>query len=50
MIHLEKLTYENFDDVFELKVNLIALGGKGEKKKGYSETDFDFSKVHQETF
>ena len=21
MIHLEKLTYENFDDVFELKVN-----------------------------
>ena len=31
-------------------LNLIALGGKGENKKGYSETDFDFSKVHQETF
>ncbi len=31
-------------------LNLIALGGKGEKKKGYSETDFDFSKVHQEMF
>ena len=31
-------------------LNLIALGGKGENKKGYSESDFDFSKVHQEEF
>ena len=23
MIHLEKLTYENFDDVFELKVKKV---------------------------
>ena len=29
MIHLEKLTYENFDDVFELKVkNSIPLCGE----------------------
>ncbi|MCR5782193.1 MAG: GNAT family N-acetyltransferase [Clostridia bacterium] len=26
MIHLEKLTYENFDDVFELKVKKIQYG------------------------
>ena len=31
-------------------LNLIALGGKGENKKGYSESDFDFNKVHQEVF
>jgi nitroreductase len=31
-------------------LNLIALGGKGERKNGYSESDFDFSKVHRETF
>ena len=31
-------------------LNLIALGGKGENKKGYSEADFDFGKVHQEVF
>lgn len=31
-------------------LNLIALGGKGEIKRGYSESDFDFSKVHQEMF
>ena len=31
-------------------LNLIALGGKGESKKGYSESDFDFNKVHQEIF
>ena len=31
-------------------LNLIALGGKGESKKGYSEFDFDFNKVHQEIF
>ncbi len=31
-------------------LNLIALGGKGEHKRGYSESDFDFSKVHQESF
>ena len=31
-------------------LNLIALGGKGEIKKGYSESDFDFHKVHQEVF
>ena len=31
-------------------LNLIALGGKGEDKRGYSESDFDFSKVHHESF
>ena len=31
-------------------MNLIALGGKGEQKSGYSESDFDFSKVRQESF
>ena len=31
-------------------LNLIALGGKGERKKGYAESDLDFSKVHRETF
>lgn len=31
-------------------LNLIALGGKGEIKKGYNESDFNFNKVHQETF
>ena len=31
-------------------LNLIALGGKGERKKGYAESDFDFSKVRRETF
>ena len=29
-------------------LNLIALGGKGESKKGYSESDFDFRKIHYE--
>lgn len=31
-------------------LNLIALGGKGEDKKGYTESDYDFGKVHQEIF
>ena len=31
-------------------LNLIALSGKGEIKKGYTEPDFDFSKVHRELF
>lgn len=31
-------------------LNLIALGGKGEVKKGYGESDFDFSKIHREIF
>lgn len=31
-------------------LNLIALGGKGEMKKGYTEADFDFGKVHLEMF
>ena len=31
-------------------LNLIALGGKGEKKKGYTVSDFNFKKVHQERF
>lgn len=31
-------------------LNLIALGGKGENKKGYAESDFDFSKIHIERF
>ena len=31
-------------------LNLIALGGKGEMKKGYTEADFDFGKVHFEKF
>ena len=31
-------------------LNLIALGSKGEKKEGYTESDFDFGKVHKEVF
>ena len=31
-------------------LNLVALGGKGEKKPGYAESDFDFGKVHRERF
>ena len=31
-------------------LNLIALGGKGETKKGYTERDFDFRKIHYERF
>ena len=31
-------------------LNLIALGGKGEVKACYTESDYDFGKVHQETF
>ena len=31
-------------------LNLIALGGKGESKKGYTESDFDFSQIHSERF
>ena len=31
-------------------LNLIALWGKGEQKPGYSESGFDFSKIHQESF
>ena len=31
-------------------LNLISLGGKGEQKEGYTESDFDFKKVHSEMF
>ena len=31
-------------------LNLIALGGKGEHKQGYSESDFDIKKVHYEKY
>ena len=31
-------------------LNLVALGGKGEKKPGYSESDFDLAKIHRERF
>ena len=31
-------------------LNLVALGGKGENKKGYVESDFDMNKIHYETF
>ena len=31
-------------------LNLVALGGKGESKRGYTESDFDFGKVHYERF
>jgi len=31
-------------------LNLIALGGKGEKKQGYSEAELDKGKVHYEHF
>ena len=31
-------------------LNLIALGGKGENKRGYTESDFDFGKVHYEKY
>ena len=31
-------------------LNLIALGGKGEIKRGYTEKDFDFGKVHYEKY
>ena len=31
-------------------LNLIALGGKGEQKPGYTESDFDMDKVHHEKY
>ena len=31
-------------------LNLIALGGKAEKKAGYTEADFDFKKIHYEHY
>ena len=31
-------------------LNLIALGGKGEDKKAYKESDFDLNKIHYEKF
>ena len=31
-------------------LNLVALGGKGERKQGYSEAELDTSKVHFEKF
>ena len=31
-------------------LNLVALGGKGERKQGYSETDLDTSRVHFEKY
>lgn len=31
-------------------LNLVALGGKGEQKKGYSESDLDKNKVHFEKY
>ena len=31
-------------------LNLVALGGKGEQKQGYTENDFDKSKIHYEKY
>lgn len=31
-------------------LNLVALGGKGEHKQGYKESDFDMKKVHYENY
>ena len=31
-------------------LNLVALGGKGERKKGYTEADLDKGKVHYERY
>lgn len=31
-------------------LNLIALGGKGEQKPGYTESDFDLNKIHYEKY
>ena len=31
-------------------LNLVALGGKGEQKKGYTEADFDKGKIHFERY
>ena len=31
-------------------LNLVALGGKGEQKRGYTEDDFDKSKIHIERY
>ena len=31
-------------------LNLIALGGKGEDKKAYKESDFDLTKIHYEKY
>ena len=31
-------------------LNPVALGGKGESKRGYTESDLDFRKVHYERF
>lgn len=31
-------------------LNLVALGGKGENRQGYAESDFDADKIHYETY
>lgn len=31
-------------------LNLVALGGKGEYKRGYTESDFDVNKIHYEKY
>ena len=51
MIHLEKLTYENFDDVFELKVGSIPLCGEQLLQRCrsvcYTEYDEDYEKFYK---
>ena len=52
--HVGNYTHRDFFDLtdyeYEELDNLIALGGKGENKRGYSESDFDFGKVHYEKY
>ncbi len=49
-----KALSQHFDiTVYQLEnavLNLVALGGKGEEKRGYTEADLDKSKVHFERY
>jgi len=52
---LEKTSDEEIRDLLNIPdnyavLNLVALGGKGEQKKAYTENDFDKNKIHYEKY
>lgn len=51
----KKTSDEEVRDLLEVPdgyavLNLVALGGKGEHKQGYTESDFDRKKIHYEKY
>lgn len=52
---LKKTSDEEIRDLLNIPdnyavLNLVALGGKGEQKKAYTENDFDKNKIHYEKY